>query len=68
MIKVGFGETPKPTREARVRPRICRRVLPVRLRRLGGFCGFARFWRCTACGSAAGKILVGDREYIMFNE
>jgi hypothetical protein len=44
------------------------RTLTLRLRRLAGLCGFARFWPRAACRSAPGEIFVGDREYIMFNE
>jgi hypothetical protein len=67
MIKVGFGEAPKPAREARALPRTLR-PLTVRLGRLARFCGFARLWRYTPCRSAPGKIFVGHCEDIMLNE
>jgi hypothetical protein len=44
------------------------RALPLRFWRLAGLCGFAGFWGSTTSGCAAGKILVGNREYIVFSE
>jgi len=45
------------------------RWLKLRLRRLAWrLCGLASLWRRTACRSAAGKIFIGDGEYIMLDE
>jgi hypothetical protein len=60
-----LGEGARPNSESFRPPG---RELPLRLRRLAWFCGFARFWRRATRGSAPAKIFIGNGEDIVFDE